>query len=292
MGPDVIPDRTMAVRRKRIARGRYLNGLLVVTGFMLLIPTPSSVIAQGSSCSYDAGSHAVTGHPNATDLADTFYDFKVLDGRILFDGHPCGEATVTNTDIIQFSGLSEDVAIYSEFVDVQLPFTPGFTAEADGFPEIEIALDFPTGTGTVDIYGTAGADSLVVGTSGYNTNRDTDVDITVTGGDGGDLEGRAGADFISATGGSGTGGASLDLAFRLNGEKGNDRVVDGPRSSDVISGGPGKDILRGGGGNDNLDPFAPEGRDKLFGGLGRDRCYGKPEKDKTRSCERKFLPLY
>ena len=281
----------MLVQGKRIAQSRGLPLWLIATAIFVSLRTPSVVNAQMASCSYDPDSHTVTGHPNTSNLNDTIYDFKVVDGRILFNGQACGEGTVTNTDTIRFSGLPQDVAIYSEFVDIHLPFTPGFSAEPDGFPEIEIALDFPTGTGTVEIYGTAGPDSIVAGILGYNTNRDADVDITVIGGDGGDLEGRAGGDFISAAGGRGTGGANLELAYRLYGEEGRDRVVDGARDTDVVSGGRGRDIVRGGGGNDNLDSVGREGRDKLLGGPGRDRCYGNPEKDQTRSCERRFPSL-
>jgi hypothetical protein len=43
---------------------------------------------------------------------------KVVDGRILFQAGPCGEAAVTNTDTIHFIGLSADVVIYEEYIDL------------------------------------------------------------------------------------------------------------------------------------------------------------------------------
>jgi Ca2+-binding RTX toxin-like protein len=257
-----------------------------------LVPSVGTLTVRDpelGSCSYDGASHAVTAQADPADAESAFYELKVVDGRILFQGGTCGEATVTNTDTIHFTGLSPDDVIYEEYFDLYLPFAPGFTLEPDGLPEIEVVLNFPADFACLDVYGTDRANQIVVGALGYNTNGDNDVDITVRGVRCGDVEGRRGADFISAGGGRGTDGSAV-IGLNLYGEEGPDRVIDGARSAAVLSGGSGKDVVRGGGGKDRLDTFAAFGRDKLFGGSGRDYCFAVPGKDRTKSCERVLPP--
>jgi Ca2+-binding RTX toxin-like protein len=259
---------------------------------LLVFPLVSSgASAQEGSCTYDATSHTVTIQPQPPDIEFVIYTLKVVDSRIYFEGGPCGDANVTNTDTIDFSGLPPDAAV-DEYLDLHLPFAPGFSPESTGLPEIEIILDFPGGFAGFDVYGTSRADSVVVGVLGYNVNGDNDVDVQVSGATYGDVEGRAGRDFISTAGGRGTGEPLSPQSIRLSlyGEEGRDRLVDGPYRRRVLSGGPGDDVIRAGAGNDVLDIIDWYGRDKLLGGSGRDSCFAVGRKDKTRSCERLRRP--
>ena len=255
-------------------------------------PFDAAIQAEEVACSYDGASHTVIIQAPPTEIEFADYRLEVVDERIEFDRAPCGEATVTNTDTILFSGLPPG-GIASEYIAVHLPFAPGFSPEPEGVAEIEIVLDFPAGFGYVDVVGTDGPDSITLGTLGYNVNGDDDLDIQISGVTEYDIEGMAGPDRISTAGGRGTGApVSVQhyLSLRVYGFEGRDRLIGGPQRS-LLSGGRGRDVVRAGAGNDFLDPADWYGRDKLAGGGGHDRCFGT-RADSMSGCERVFPPPF
>jgi Ca2+-binding RTX toxin-like protein len=266
--------------------GNYRSWLTALLTFPFL-GISASVDTQEGPCSYDPNSHSVNiqAPPTESDLVS--YVLRAVDGQIFFQGAPCGDANVTNTDSIHFSGLPEEAPVIEEYVHLHLPFAPGFSPEPVGLPEIEILLQFPSGA-ELNVYGTNAPDSVVRGDLGYNFNGDDDVDVSENGTFGGSALGGTGADFISSAGGRGTGAPAPTEG--LYGGRGADRLVDGPYTLTFLDGGRGIDVLRGGAGNDILDSTGAEGRDKLYGGTGRDLCYAVRGKDKTRSCERVLPP--
>jgi hypothetical protein len=264
---------------------------VVVPAVLIVLAVPNPIKAQGGSCSYDPNSHTVTIQTEPPEFEFRLRnDLRVLDSQIMYQRSPCSGATVTNTDTINLLGVPD-----GEFFNIHGPFAPGFSPEADGLPEIEIMISL-AGEDYVTLYGTNQADAIVVGTEGYNLNRDDDMDVFAHAASVETLEldviAGGGADFISSRGGRGTGGPFVSkhiLQLRMYGEEGPDRVLDG-RYKALLSGGPSRDRLDGGAGNDMLDGFGAEGKDRLVGGLGRDTCYATPAKDRTKSCERILEP--
>jgi hypothetical protein len=254
--------------------------------------TVSKEASAQPSCSYDTSSHTLSiqtapGPPEANYFGEWTLH---LDGEVIrFDGKPCEEATLTNTDTINVMGVTEHEAFY-----VVGLFAPGLTPEPGEEPEIEILVDLGTGDGfnTFGIIGSVGADQLTLGSLGASINTDSDADVTVAGSNlDVFLTGREGNDFLSARGGFGTGGPTTDSVLLL-GEAGNDHLFDG-LAGDSLQGSGGRDVLAAGLGNDRL--FGSGGRDRLRGGTGKDMlvggggedvCRPGPGRDITEGCER------
>jgi Ca2+-binding RTX toxin-like protein len=100
---------------------------------------------------------------------------------IAVNGTACEAATVATTDsiVVNSTGTPAEVSIDQSGGR----FEPGFTTEPDG-PEIEFTINLASGTPTLRIIGTTGADAIVIGASGINLNADEttgDPDVTVTG---------------------------------------------------------------------------------------------------------------
>ena len=244
-----------------------------------LDPTPSAIetaipAAPTESCSYDAGTHAVT----ARIALGSEATLKVAaNGELLFGFVPtaCGAATTTNTDSIQVLGAPG--AIESFTLDMSDGFLgPGFTSEFN-LPEIEMAMSLGDSTDEMTVIGTAGNDTFAPGQNGMALNSDGDVDVTWTPNPGVfplEIQGRDGDDFINGRGQGGAGLAYLGPLV-ITGGLGNDELV-GSHSSDEIYGGEGNDIVfshqlndfvDGGPGDDAIT--SGEGNDQIVGGAGR-----------------------
>ena len=245
-----------------------------------LDPTPSATetaipAAPSESCSYDAGTHAVT----ARIALGSEATLKVAaNGELLFGFVPtaCGAATTTNTDSIQVLGAPG--AAESFTLDMSEGFLgPGFTSEFN-LPEIEMAMSLGDSTDEMTVIGTAGNDTFAPGQNGMALNTDGDVDVTWTPNPGVfpiEIQGRDGDDFINGRGQGGAGLAYLGPLL-ITGGLGNDELV-GSHSSDEIYGGEGNDIIfshqlndlvDGGPGDDAIT--SGEGNDHLIGGPGAD----------------------
>jgi len=245
-----------------------------------LDPTPSAVenvipAAPTESCSYDAGTKAVTARVALGSEAT----LKVAaNGQLLFGFTPtaCGDATTTNTDSIHVLGAP---GVVERFVlDMSEGFLgPGFTEEFN-LPEIELALSLGDSMDEMAVYGTAGNDTFAPGQNGMALNTDGDVDVTWTPNPGVfplEIQGRDGDDFINGRGQGGAGLAYLGPLL-IAGGAGNDELV-GSHESDEIYGGDGNDVILshqlndvvgGGAGDDAIT--SGEGNDQIVGGPGAD----------------------
>ncbi|MGH3129262.1 MAG: hypothetical protein ACRDNX_00425, partial [Gaiellaceae bacterium] len=130
--------------------------------------------AQTESCTYDAGTKAVT----ASITTGSEATLVVAGGQLRFGQvpAPCGAATTTNTDSISITG---GVGTTETLILDQRGgfFGPGAATESNT-PEIEIATALGDATDRVIVYGTEGADSMAAGQNGFATSTDGDVDVT------------------------------------------------------------------------------------------------------------------
>jgi Ca2+-binding RTX toxin-like protein len=262
-------------------RAGWIARLLSAAGLLGLLGTESVAVAAGA-CSFDAATGTVTvsvsGFFPEKSLGNTM---SVSGDAILFEGAPCGEATTTNTDTIVVTGSGKDDLFV---VDTRSgPFAPGATADPDGSSAIEFHVDLGGGGDLLRIFGTRGADRIVVGSSGINLDEDAAANITMTR-TAVVVFGLGGDDVLSGRGGAGTGGEH-ELFLGLFGGGGKDRLIGGPRA-DTLVGGGGADVLIGRGGQDILVGRAgPDvltgggGADLLAGGPGSDRMNGGPGND-------------
>lgn len=261
--------------RVRAAAGS-LVGAALLTG---LLVGPAS--AAPESCSYDAGTKAVT----ATVASGGQATLVVAGGAIHFGASPaaCGAATTTNTDSITINGAVGTV----ETLVLDMSggaFAPGAAAES-GTPEIEITTTLGDTTDAIVVYGTSGNDTIRMGSTGMNFNADTDKDVTFSPLPAQvEIFGGGGVNTLSGSGGSGTGsvfggkvilhaGGSGDLltggsaADELYGGLGND-TLEGGNGNDTADGGGGNDVLKGGNDSDTL--IGGTGADQFIGGSGND----------------------
>jgi hypothetical protein len=282
---DRTEERAMNLHRLRL--GRWLVPFCCFGGS--LWGQPAFGLEQGASalesaCSYDAATHSVAIQSHGTELSR-------IGDSIAFNGSPCGEATVSNTDAIH---VTRDPAIPDAIAGIGIRdiFVPGLTPEQDGEGEIEIVIDL--GLYSLSLVGSPGSDHMTFGADGVAINADGDADVLVNRAPRIALAyGGLGDDTISTRGGDGTGAPLGTRVLFLYGDGGNDRLLDGPNDaalrgfggSDRLSGGGGDDGLYGGVGDDQLT--GGRGKDRLNGGRDTDSCSGGPGKDHlSNQCER------
>lgn len=177
---------------------------------------------------FSGGGPGIGGVDTVTYAARTTPVNVSLDG-VDNDGAP-GEGDSIGTDVQAVVGGSAADVITSSAVTGQTYLTGGAGDD--------------TLSGTFDLFGDSGNDSLVLTSTGSGTLIGGDGDDTLTGGPvRDDLSGGNGADTLIGGGGD-----------------------------DELFGGPGNDALRGLDGNDDL--FGEEGNDSLIGGLGTDSLIG------------------
>jgi Ca2+-binding RTX toxin-like protein len=261
--------------------GRLFSiGLLAAASLIILGPG----VASADACTYDPATKAVSISYSGPFQTDVDNEVKVSGGQITFEGTPCSDATVSNTDTINATGTGGEDDF---FVDIGGGlFAPGFTDEGDGTSEIEIHVN--GAGGDRDLVGADGgalSDFLVLGSDGFNLNADSDADVLFSETEFVGLFGFEGNDTLTSRGGFGTGGPVRAVLF---GFQGNDRLLSGRKADilgggfgrDVVKGGSGRDLINGGGGADKL--FGQKGNDRLAGSGGNDRLVGGPGIDTCR----------
>src|SRR5918996_1445488 len=274
-----------AIRKGRsVDRAGWGRRLLSLPGLLGLLATGPPAIAA-DACSFDAATATVTASVSGFTPERSLRNTMSVGGdAILFEGDPCGEATTTNTDAIVVAGSERDDVFV---VDTGSgPFAPGATPDPAGSSEIDFHVDLGGGPDLLRIFGAAGPDRIVVGSSGVDLDDDAAANITMTRmaalvlGFGGD-------DVLSGRGGADTGGEH-ELFLGLFGGGGRDRLI-GVSRGDTLVGGGGADVLAGRGGGDILVGRAGRdvlkrggGGDLLIGGRGRDRMSGGPGHDQLR----------
>lgn len=233
--------------------------------------------AAAESCTYDAGTRAVTATIDPTEEAI----LQVTSTGELWFGSvpaPCAGATTANTDSIAISGAAGTTE--SLTIDQTEGFLgPGFTSESN-FPEIETSVALGDIDDEVDVVGTAGNDAIAMGANGLSLNSDGDLDVTFSPLPARiEIRGGGGVNFLTGRGGWGAGLAYAgvvtllagDLGDELNGGNGNDLLVGGA-GPDVMNGSAGDDRMQGAAGNDKLS--GADGKDFLVGGPGADQLVG------------------
>jgi Ca2+-binding RTX toxin-like protein len=237
---------------------------------------------------FDPATHVLT--VTGTPFTD-YCELSVVGGEIRVNGSAVpGGPTVANTDAIQ---VSTGDGIDAVTLDLSGgAFGPGFTPEAGGSSEIEIAVDTgDTPQDGITVRGSAGDDVIDLGITGptraINLNGDDDADLTATGGN---VEYRvyagAGSDRVNAGGGPAVGGPFQGLT--LDGGAGDDTLVGGGEGMfttfNTFEGGPGNDLMVGSSaldryfftgahlGHDTVSDVADQNNDTLifcdFGGIG------------------------
>jgi Ca2+-binding RTX toxin-like protein len=210
------------------------------------VPTPSGCRLVGTTLFVDVGRY---NEATVRRLVGTT-QIQVLDG----DGAvlPCGGAPTTSTvDRIAAVGVDGTETFRLDLSGGT--FAPGKTSEGAGnTSEIEIDVDLGTGTGDLfEIIGSAGTDRYtVLADFTVKLNTDADADVTMTGVDELTLLGGNGSDTLQVDGLTGAAGAPVVVT--IDGQAGNDTLVDGP-GDETILGGPGNDIIRPRGGLNAID---------------------------------------
>jgi hypothetical protein len=228
---------------RRVAVGAALAGAAIGA-----VPAMASAAPL---CSYDTATKTVTVFDD--DAVAPLAIHRTAFGRLFagassFCTSSSGvQATIKNTDLIKMLPITHQGAADGVLIDEsQGPLAPGFSAEADGSPEIEISVQNVTpriARPVVKVVGTSQPDFLTVGGSGaVNLDGDTDADLTVVNDTPAtvSLDGRRGNDVISGQGFGSQPATHLNLTL-LGGE-----------GADTIFGGLGADVVSGDAGADRL----------------------------------------
>ena len=248
---------------------------LFVTVLALVVTGPPAR-GGGPSCTYEPSSRTVVMQAsNGRDGSST--RIKRDGERIAYKPQPwghndyayCGDATIYNTDRIEFHGGNRHVGA---LIDLQHgDFAPGATLEENGQSEIEFYAVWDGGLiGHVEIRGSSQKESFFCLGSGVTLNKDADTDFKsvhrlsqVI------IAPEAGNDLVDFT------ACKEGVENWALGGKGGDRILGG-RGFNWLSGGPGPDTVRGmNGGTLSGD----EGNDLLRGGNANDTMYGGPGDD-------------
>ena len=203
---------------------------------------------------------------------ETIYvSLRAADGKVVADGTTAGsaECAVPPTYKIAITEDSGHVGVEKVFLDyINGPFAVGTTVAGVVTPGITIAL----GAGSsIVVRGSGGADKVNLGStyaasvlqhSWININGDTSPDVRFDGVTDVKVSTGPGADIISADGGSGTTGVSLDSTITFSAYGGPD--------NDTLTGGKGASTLDGGDGDDLFLQTATVAADTIVGGKGTD----------------------
>jgi len=225
----------------RTSRRRVFVLRAAVGGFALVVLGLAEPASAGTACSFDQPSATATVTMGSDETATLVRNGNAIE----LDGSQCGTATVKNADTIAASGTGpSDVLV----IDLSGgPFAPGKTDESGGGdPEIEFDVDLGSGTpaGSLEVVGSADADTIVLGANGINLNADEavgDVDVTTTNTFTFKVDAGSGDDVVSGEGGAGTGGR-FEFGVTILGRTGNDRLS-GSAGTDTLDGGRGKDTV-------------------------------------------------
>ena len=178
----------------------------------------------------------------------------------------CGGATVSNTKLITVEDVAKRTSTH-----FRLDISEGHFAR--GKNEIPIRIDLgPSGYDSFIVYGGRQRDHWTFGRAGANLQRDHTAEIVFANPpDTASAWTRGGVDRVCASGGRGTGRASLVWWIIEGGAR--DDTLCGGGEEDLLVGADGDDTLRGRGESDHIDGSA--GRDHLYGNAGEDFLEGE-----------------
>jgi Ca2+-binding RTX toxin-like protein len=252
---------------------RVSTALALLTSLLALVfPTSPSFAGEGT-CVYDSVDERVL--VTALDLGT--FQLRRRNAEIVFkkSGTPgyesCGDATVNNTDLIEFVDESDSGQAWFIINQSRGSFAPGSSPESEGASEVEFNVE--TGSpygGGLEVYGTSRPDLIIGGKRGLKLNGDKDLDVRVSGpekgygvwaGEGDDSV------FLDGRGRTGSYGEEDGHTHYLRGGPGSDSLV-GASDKDRFFGGNGNDSLFGSGSRDDF--YSGAGIDHVFGGAGND----------------------
>ncbi|HEX3762077.1 MAG TPA: hypothetical protein VHW23_25425 [Kofleriaceae bacterium] len=203
---------------------------------------------------------------------ETLYlTLRAADSTVIADGQTAGgaECAVPSSYKIAVSEDGAHTGTEKVFLDyINGPFALGSTTAGTATAGITIALG--AGSSLV-VRGSSGADKIYLGStyaasvlahSWININGDTSPDVRFDGVTDVKVSTGVGADIISADGGNGTTGTSLDATITFSAYGGPD--------ADTLTGGKGPSTLDGGDGDDKFIQTATLGPDNIIGGKGVD----------------------
>ena len=200
-----------------------------------------------------------------------YVSLRAADNNVIASGVTAGsaECAVPSTYKIAIAEDPSNVGTEKVFLDyINGPFSVGSTTAGVSTAGVTIALG--AGSSLV-VRGSSGADKFYLGStynssvlahSWINVNGDTSPDVRFDGITDVKVSTGVGADIISADGGNGTTGTSLDSTITFS-------AFGGP-DNDTLTGGKGTNTLDGGAGNDTFLQTATIGSDTIIGGTGLD----------------------
>jgi len=220
-------------------------------------------------CTINAGTSTMTLQVRG---GETLYlSLRAADGMVVADGQTGGaaECAVPSTYKINVTEDGAHTGVEKVFLDyINGPFALGATVAQVATPGVTLAL----GAGSsLTVRGSSGVDKIYLGStytasvlthSWVNVNGDTSPDVRFDGITDVKVSTGVGADIISADGGNGTTGVSLDSTITFSAYGGPD--------ADVLTGGKGPSTLDGGDGDDKFVQTATIGADNIVGGKGVD----------------------
>ena len=259
-------------------RNRAVATAAIITMVLAFVGVTANPALASSACTYDVSTGTVFASISGAATLSRTRTALGSPGTIQLDGVACrgdikgsaGIATVATTEQINVIG-SSDV----DTLTITLVNGPFGTPSA----WIPISVNLGAGADTLSIVGSAGVDTIYLGTSTGGAFPAGTKLINLNGGVGPDLvstnvekhvvRGLDGADVISG-GGQASVGGPFTLPLTLNGGPGNDQLTGGS-ANDTLVGAEGNDIEQGGLGNDVFDEgVQPNGGDQLVGGAGTD----------------------
>ncbi len=231
-----------------------------------LVGSYQNVDVLVGSCSFAYGVVSVTSQASQTITVGK----RSVDSVILVNGEVCSSTTnppipadATKMKRLVIRGSASDETLLLSLQNGL--FAPGVSnADAGG-----IAIDMGGGADTVNVQGTASADTFYVGADGLAFNSDNYKDITYANIESLVLVLGAGADTVIATNSKPTRGVSGSARLPLS--------VFGGVGNDIILGGTGVDSLYGGPGNDSISGGAAD--DYIYGEEGLDTIQGSETAD-------------
>jgi Ca2+-binding RTX toxin-like protein len=200
-----------------------------------------------------------------------YVSLRAADNNVIASGVTAGsaECAVPSTYKIAIAEDPSNTGTEKVFLDyINGPFSVGSTTAGVATAGVTLALG--AGSSLV-VRGSSGVDKIYLGStyassvlahSWINVNGDTSPDVRFDGITDVKVSTGIGADIISADGGNGTTGSSLDATITFS-------AFGGP-DNDTLTGGKGTNTLDGGAGNDTFIQTATIGPDTIIGGTGVD----------------------
>ena len=250
---------------------------LVLTAALAAIALAPGSATAATTCAHDAGgvltvTMSAHGDQAIMKLGASGTDIQVSGfGPVACTGTA---PSLFNTDTVLVLDQSDDPSTPAgndggTLVSILEPayFAPGKTPEAGGISEIEFLADTKGGYDRLALGGAA-KQQITVGNDGAGWDADADGDLLGMPFDDLYLYGGDPADYLNASGGTGT-GAPLSTAAALE--------IYGGGGDDSLTGSPGRDRIIGGAGKDSVGAFAGDdivspgpGDDTVQGGQGDD----------------------